>query len=69
MGINNKSKFRIDYLKIDLIDDNFENEWSYIMGFDSGDDYTIPQEYIEKIDDEIEEKFENIRKICFPRIG
>lgn len=69
MVINNKSKFRFDYLKIDFIDENFENEWSYFMGFDCGDDYTIPHEYIEKIDDEIEEKLENIRKICFPRIA
>jgi hypothetical protein len=58
---------KVDYITIDFTDDNFENEWSYIMGDDSGDDFTKPEEMINKIDDSILEKIEEIRKLCFPK--
>lgn len=60
-------KMKVDYITIDFTDDNFENEWSYIMGYDSGDDFTRPEEMINKIDDSILEKIEEIRKLCFSR--
>jgi hypothetical protein len=61
------SSYHIDYVSIDFIDENFENGWTYVMGFDSGDDYTKPDEYLETMDDESSNKIEEIRKICFPR--
>lgn len=57
----------IDYITIDFSDDNFENEWSYIMSYDSGDDFTRPEEMINIIDYSLREKIEEIRKVCFPR--
>lgn len=63
MKISNK----IDFVSIDFSDENFENEWTYVMGYDSGSDYTKPQEIINTIDDDIWEKIEKIRKTCFPR--
>lgn len=39
MENNNVNKvFKVDFVSIDFIDENFENGWRYIMGFDSGDD-------------------------------
>ena len=63
MKISNK----IDFVSIDFSDENFENEWTYVMGYDSGSDYTKPQEIINTIDDDIWEKIEEIRKTCFSR--
>jgi hypothetical protein len=63
----NSSKFHIDFVSIDFIDENFEDGWRYVMGFDSGDDYTIPEEHLETMDDKTWEKIEEIRKVCFPR--
>ena len=63
----NSSKFHIDYVSIDFIDENLENGWTYIMGYDSGDDYTKPSEFLETMDDKTWEKIEEIRKVCFPR--
>ena len=59
--------YRIDFVSIDFIDENFENGWRYIMGYDSGDDYTQPAEFLEIMDDESSEKIEEIRKVCFPK--
>ena len=59
--------YRIDFVSIDFIDENSENGWRYIMGYDSGDDYTQPAEFLEIMDDESSEKIEEIRKVCFPR--
>jgi hypothetical protein len=68
MKENNKnSVYHVDYVSIDFIDENLENGWRYIMGFDSGDDYTQPIEFLETMDDESAKKIEEIRKICFPR--
>ena len=58
---------KIDNITIDFIDDNFENEWSYIISYDSGNDYTKPKEMIESIDEVIWEKIEEIRKVCFQK--
>ena len=59
--------YRIDFVSIDFIDENFENGWRYIMCYDSGDDFTQPSEFLETMDDETSQKIEEVRKICFPR--
>ncbi len=59
--------YKVDFVSIDFIDENFENGWRYIMGYDSGDDYTDPIEFIETMDDESSKTIEEVRKICFPR--
>jgi hypothetical protein len=64
---NGNIVFKVDFVSIDFIDENFENGWRYIMGFDSGDDYTQPIEFLETMDDESSKKIEEIRKISFPR--
>lgn len=64
---NKMEKMKIDFITIDFIDDNFENEWSYIMGYDSGNDYTKPKELINNIDENLWEKIGEIRKLCFPK--
>ena len=58
---------KIDFITIDFIDDNFENEWSFIMGYDSGNDHTKPEEMINNIDENLWKKIEEIRQICFPK--
>jgi hypothetical protein len=63
----NKRVYKVDFVSIDFIDENFENGWKYIMGYDSGDDFTQPTEFLEIIDDEISKKIEEVRQICFPR--
>lgn len=37
------------------------------MGYDSGSDYTKPQEKIETLDDDLWKKIEEIRNTCFER--
>jgi hypothetical protein len=59
--------YKVDFVSIDFIDENFENGWRYIMGYDSGDDYTDPIEFIETMDDESSKTIEEVRKICFPK--
>ena len=59
--------YKVDFVTIDFIDENFENGWRYIMGYDSGDDYTDPIEFIETMDDESSKTIEEVRKICFPK--
>ena len=59
--------FKVDFVNIDFIGENYENGWRYIMGFDSGDDFTQPADFLETMDDESSKKIEEIRKICFPR--
>lgn len=58
---------KIDFITIDFIDDNFENEWSFIMSYDSGNDYTKPEEMINNIDENLWKKIEEIRQLCFPK--
>jgi hypothetical protein len=58
---------KIDFITIDFIDDNYENEWSFIMGYDSGNDYTKPEEMINNIDENLWKKIEEIRQLCFPK--
>ena len=59
--------YKVDFVSIDFIDENFENGWRYIMGYDSGDDYTDPIEFIETMDDESSKTIQEVRKICFPK--
>lgn len=47
--------------------ENYENDWTYVIGYDSGSDYTKPQEKIETLDDDLWKKIEEIRNTCFQR--
>jgi hypothetical protein len=69
---------KIYYLTIGIediqVDENgdsvAENEFEYKMSFDSGDDHTIPSEYLDRLLSDpyfkgIDEKLDRIRKIAF----
>jgi hypothetical protein len=59
--------YKIDFVSVEFSDEKYENDWTYVIGYDSGNDYTKPQEKIDTLDDDICKKIEEIRNVCFPR--
>ena len=59
-----------DGITITLLDDETDEQFMYFAGYDSGDDHTVPDEYLDKLNDdenykELSDKIEEIRKIAW----
>ena len=56
------SKFEIDTLQIQFLDNETDDSFIYFMGYDEGDDYTSPET---ELSDENKNLIKDIRNRCF----